>query len=52
MCLDIIYKLMARLKPVELRVLLSPVAEFLSHPSALCREQMYNILMWVHDNYR
>ncbi|XP_068381983.1 DNA-dependent protein kinase catalytic subunit isoform X2 [Eschrichtius robustus] len=51
-CLDIIYKLMARLKPVELRGLLSPVAEFLSHPSALCREQMYNILMWVHDNYR
>eukprot|EP00069_Balaena_mysticetus_P017385 bmy_10601T0 len=44
-CLDIIYKLMARLKPVELRGLLSPVAEFLSHPSALCREQMYSILI-------
>uniref|UniRef100_A0A8D1F779 DNA-dependent protein kinase catalytic subunit n=1 Tax=Sus scrofa TaxID=9823 RepID=A0A8D1F779_PIG len=51
-CLDIIYKVMAKLKPVELRELLSPVVEFLSHPSTRCRGQMYDILMWVHDNYR
>ncbi|ELV09918.1 DNA-dependent protein kinase catalytic subunit [Tupaia chinensis] len=51
-CLDIIYKTMAKLKPVELRELLSPVVEFVSHPSPMCREQMYNILMWIHDNYR
>lgn len=51
-CLDIIYKMMAKLKPVELRELLNPVVEFISHPSPLCREQMYNILMWIHDNYR
>uniref|UniRef100_A0A452QYJ1 DNA-dependent protein kinase catalytic subunit n=1 Tax=Ursus americanus TaxID=9643 RepID=A0A452QYJ1_URSAM len=51
-CLDIIYKMMAKLKPVELRELLNPVVEFISHPSPVCREQMYNILMWVHDNYR
>ncbi|XP_077622037.1 DNA-dependent protein kinase catalytic subunit [Crocuta crocuta] len=51
-CLDIIYKMMAKLKPIELRELLDPVVEFISHPSPVCREQMYNILMWVHDNYR
>ncbi|KAM5298283.1 DNA-dependent protein kinase catalytic subunit [Ctenodactylus gundi] len=51
-CLDIIYKIMAKLKPAELRELLSPVVEFVSHPSPMCREQMYNILMWIHDNYR
>ncbi|KAK7807495.1 hypothetical protein U0070_006783, partial [Myodes glareolus] len=51
-CLDIVYKMMAKLKPVELRELLNPVVEFVSHPSPTCREQMYNILMWIHDNYR
>ncbi|KAM7075469.1 DNA-dependent protein kinase catalytic subunit isoform 1-T1 [Molossus nigricans] len=51
-CLDIIYKMMAKLKPGELRELLDPVIEFISHPSPVCREQMYNILMWIHDNYR
>ncbi|XP_055968392.1 DNA-dependent protein kinase catalytic subunit [Sorex fumeus] len=51
-CLDIIYKMLPKLKPVELRELLGPVTEFISHPSLTCREQMYNILMWVHDNYR
>uniref|UniRef100_A0A8C9DUV3 DNA-dependent protein kinase catalytic subunit n=1 Tax=Prolemur simus TaxID=1328070 RepID=A0A8C9DUV3_PROSS len=51
-CLDIIYRMMAKLKPVELRELLGPVVEFVSHPSTTCREQMYSILMWTHDNYR
>ncbi|XP_008767155.1 DNA-dependent protein kinase catalytic subunit isoform X1 [Rattus norvegicus] len=51
-CLDIIYKMVAKLKPTELRELLNPVVEFVSHPSPTCREQMYNILMWIHDNYR
>ncbi|XP_010628625.1 DNA-dependent protein kinase catalytic subunit [Fukomys damarensis] len=51
-CLDIIYKMMAKLKPVELQELLNPIVEFISHPSPMCREQMYNILMWIYDNYR
>ncbi|XP_053414339.1 DNA-dependent protein kinase catalytic subunit [Nycticebus coucang] len=50
-CLEIIYKMMAKLKPGELHELLAPVVEFVSHPSAVCRERMYNILMWIHDNY-
>ncbi|XP_007947257.1 DNA-dependent protein kinase catalytic subunit [Orycteropus afer afer] len=51
-CLDIIYKMMAKLKPLELRELMNSIVEFISHPSPICREQMYNILMWIHDNYR
>ncbi|XP_004615434.2 DNA-dependent protein kinase catalytic subunit [Sorex araneus] len=51
-CLDIIYKMLPKLKPEQLGELLSPVTEFVSHPSVMCREQMYNILMWIHDNYR
>ncbi|KAI5273209.1 Dna-Dependent Protein Kinase Catalytic Subunit [Manis pentadactyla] len=51
-CLDIIYKMMAKLRPGELREFLNPVVEFVSHPSPVCREQMYNILMWIYDNYR
>lgn len=51
-CLDIISKMMARLRPAELRELLSAVVEFLAHPAVPCRERMYAILMWVHDNYR
>ena len=48
----LISKMMARLRPAELRELLSAVVEFLAHPAVLCRERMYAILMWVHDNYR
>ncbi|XP_073085590.1 DNA-dependent protein kinase catalytic subunit isoform X1 [Manis javanica] len=51
-CLDIIYKMMAKLRPGELQEFLNPVVEFVSHPSPVCREQMYNILMWIYDNYR
>ncbi|XP_021104653.1 DNA-dependent protein kinase catalytic subunit isoform X3 [Heterocephalus glaber] len=51
-CLDIIYKMMSKLKPIELRELLNAIVEFVSHPSPMCREQMYNILMWIYDNYR
>ncbi|GAB1300036.1 DNA-dependent protein kinase catalytic subunit [Apodemus speciosus] len=39
-CLDIVYKMVAKLKPVELRELLNPVVEFVSHPSPTCREQI------------
>ncbi|XP_006204718.2 DNA-dependent protein kinase catalytic subunit isoform X2 [Vicugna pacos] len=51
-CLGIIDKVMAKLKPAELLELLQPVAELASHPSTRCREQAYGILMWAHDNYR
>ncbi|XP_042366176.1 DNA-dependent protein kinase catalytic subunit [Plectropomus leopardus] len=50
-CLDIIHKIMARLTPVELQELLGAVTAFVSHPSAVCRERMYDVLMWIQDNY-
>ncbi|MBN3311515.1 PRKDC kinase, partial [Atractosteus spatula] len=51
-CLDIIHKIMAKLKPVEMREMLGAVTSFITHPSPVCRERMYDILMWIHDNYR
>ncbi|CAM5116256.1 unnamed protein product [Natator depressus] len=51
-CLDIVYKMLPKLKPLELRELLPGVTGFISHPSPVCRERMYDILMWIYDNYR
>nr|XP_033789602.1 DNA-dependent protein kinase catalytic subunit isoform X2 [Geotrypetes seraphini] len=51
-CLDIIYKMLPKLKPAELKELLTTVVTFSSHPSPMCRERMYDILMWIYDNYR
>ena len=51
-CLDVIHKIIARLTPGELQELLGAVMAFVSHPSPVCRERMYDILMWIQDNYR
>ncbi|XP_016337862.1 DNA-dependent protein kinase catalytic subunit-like [Sinocyclocheilus anshuiensis] len=51
-CLDIIHKILACLKPQELKEILGTVTAFVSHPSPVCRERMYDILMWIQDNYR
>ncbi|XP_067887902.1 DNA-dependent protein kinase catalytic subunit isoform X2 [Heterodontus francisci] len=50
--LDIVYKIMAKMKSTELKELFSSVTTFISHPSPICRERMYDILMWTYDNYR
>ncbi|XP_017686738.1 PREDICTED: DNA-dependent protein kinase catalytic subunit isoform X2 [Lepidothrix coronata] len=50
-CLDIVYKMLAKLKPLELKELLPGVTGFISHPSVICRQRMYDILMWIYDNY-
>uniref|UniRef100_A0A3B4ZYV0 DNA-dependent protein kinase catalytic subunit n=1 Tax=Stegastes partitus TaxID=144197 RepID=A0A3B4ZYV0_9TELE len=50
-CLDIIHKIIALLSPSELQELLGTVTAFVSHPSPVCRERMYDILMWILDNY-
>ncbi|XP_033494873.2 DNA-dependent protein kinase catalytic subunit isoform X1 [Epinephelus lanceolatus] len=50
-CLDIIHKILAHLSPVELQEFLGAVTAFVSHPSPVCRERMYDILMWIQDNY-
>uniref|UniRef100_A0A6Q2XGP6 DNA-dependent protein kinase catalytic subunit n=1 Tax=Esox lucius TaxID=8010 RepID=A0A6Q2XGP6_ESOLU len=50
-CLDILHKILAKLKPVELQELLGAVTAFITNPSPVCRERMYDILMWIQDNY-
>ncbi|TWW70550.1 DNA-dependent protein kinase catalytic subunit [Takifugu flavidus] len=50
-CLDIVHKILALLTPEELQEVLGPVTAFISHPSPVCRERMYDILMWILDNY-
>ncbi|KAL1271164.1 hypothetical protein QQF64_030180, partial [Cirrhinus molitorella] len=50
-CLDIIHKILACLKPEELKEILGAITAFVSHPSPVCRERMYDILMWIQDNY-
>uniref|UniRef100_A0A8U8BLG7 DNA-dependent protein kinase catalytic subunit n=1 Tax=Geospiza parvula TaxID=87175 RepID=A0A8U8BLG7_GEOPR len=51
-CLDIVHKMLSKLKPLELKELLPGVTGFISHPSVICRQRMYDILMWIYDNYR
>ncbi|KAM9308363.1 DNA-dependent protein kinase catalytic subunit [Gastrophryne carolinensis] len=51
-CLDIIYKMLPKLRALELRDLLPTVTSFSSHSLSVCRERMYDILMWIYDNYR
>ncbi|XP_066575742.1 DNA-dependent protein kinase catalytic subunit isoform X2 [Amia ocellicauda] len=51
-CLDIVHKIQAKLQPMELQEILGPVTSFTTHPSPVCRERMYDIIMWIHDNYR
>lgn len=52
MCLDIIHKILGLLTPLQLQELTGAVTAFVSHPSPVCRERMYDILMWIQDNYR
>lgn len=51
-CLEIIRKILPRLTPPQLQEILGAVTSFVSHPSPVCRERMYDILMWIQDNYR
>ncbi|XP_060099810.1 DNA-dependent protein kinase catalytic subunit [Heteronotia binoei] len=51
-CLDIVHKMLAKLTPAEVQELLPTVTGFITHPSPLCRGRMYDILMWIYDNYR
>ncbi|KAJ3611495.1 hypothetical protein NHX12_021510 [Muraenolepis orangiensis] len=50
-CLDILHKVLALLTPPQLQEVLGAVRAFMSHPSPACRERMYDILMWIQDNY-
>jgi hypothetical protein len=51
-CLDILHRVLALLTPPQMQEVLGAVTAFVSHPSPVCRERMYDILMWIQDNYR
>uniref|UniRef100_A0A8C5FRE6 DNA-dependent protein kinase catalytic subunit n=1 Tax=Gadus morhua TaxID=8049 RepID=A0A8C5FRE6_GADMO len=50
-CLDILHRVLALLTPPQMQEVLGAVTAFVSHPSPVCRERMYDILMWIQDNY-
>ncbi|XP_076075287.1 DNA-dependent protein kinase catalytic subunit-like [Mytilus galloprovincialis] len=50
--MKIVKAIMVKLKPVEMNQIYSAITAFASHPSASCRNIMYDIMMWVCDNYR
>eukprot|EP00058_Branchiostoma_floridae_P019566 XP_002605056.1 hypothetical protein BRAFLDRAFT_85202 [Branchiostoma floridae] len=50
--LQIVYALLQKLQVEELLYLLPAVAAFASHPAPECRRTMYDIMMWIYDNYR
>ena len=50
--LKIVHGMLRYLKPAELIYLLPRVTAFTSNPSTPCRVVMYDILMWIYDNYR
>ena len=50
--LKVVHAMLRHLKPEELLYLLPTVAGFSSNSSTLCRGVMYEIFMWIYDNYR
>lgn len=50
--LKIVQGISAKLKPTEMKEFMPLVTAISSHPSMSCRTVMYDILMWVYDNYR
>ena len=46
------HAILRRLAASELLYLLPSVAGIAHHPSAACRATMYDIFMWIYDNYR
>ena len=52
MGLKIVLAMLQYLTCSELLFLLPVVTAFTSVPSANCRAVMYDILMWIYDNYR
>ncbi|KAL9956083.1 hypothetical protein ACROYT_G037506 [Oculina patagonica] len=50
--LRIIQQLLKKLTILELQFIFPSVTAFVSHPSVLCRELMYDILIWIYDTFR
>ncbi|XP_067044034.1 DNA-dependent protein kinase catalytic subunit-like isoform X2 [Acropora muricata] len=50
--LKILQRLLKKLTVAELQFIFPSVTAFISHPSILCRELMYDILIWTYDTLR
>lgn len=50
--LKIVKSIQSKLQPSEVSELLPLVGGFCNSPSIPCRNVMYDVLMWVYDNYR
>ncbi|XP_041364232.1 DNA-dependent protein kinase catalytic subunit-like [Gigantopelta aegis] len=50
--LNIVKSISAKLKPPELLTLMPAVTGIFQQSSAACHKIMYEILMWIYDNYR
>ncbi|KAK6170524.1 hypothetical protein SNE40_018898 [Patella caerulea] len=50
--LNIITSIRHKLKASEMNSLMEAITAFTHHPSTPCRKIMYELLMWIYDNYR
>ena len=50
--LKILQRLLKKLTVGELQFIFPSVTAFISHSSILCRELMYDILIWIYDMLR
>ncbi|MPC65380.1 DNA-dependent protein kinase catalytic subunit [Portunus trituberculatus] len=50
--LELVNAALPRLSPSQVLYFLPGIMGFATHPGAKCREMMYDILFWIHDNFR
>ena len=51
-CLKIVLGLLSILSVADIQTLLPAVTDFSSNKSVICRELMFDILIWIYDAYR
>jgi hypothetical protein len=51
-CLKIVLGLLSILSVEDIQALLPSVTDFSSNKSVICRELMFDILIWIYDAYR
>ncbi|KAK7063260.1 hypothetical protein SK128_028363 [Halocaridina rubra] len=49
--LQLVNSVMLRLQPSELLYFMPGITAFINHQAPRCREQMYDVLFWIYDNY-
>ena len=52
MALRVVHAMLRNLKSDDVLYLMPAVSGITSHPSSLCRGVMYDIFMWIYDNFR